>query len=249
MPDYGRLINTFCDSASTAKESALASWMQTGARNLQALGAASAAFEGPGSRQLVKLIPLFREAGRRCCMCQVLAAGGWGSAALGALLPGIDCALFAGKLADDFDNHSIIMSRIISPHQFTRTFTGLQVISRSLPGSGRLQAGKAFIEKQIAELAPMVSTAPHEAFEGSPYDHENTKLADTVALAAAHLALVLAVELTMLAQSQYGLKLEHTFDADTAEFEAAFGTQAASLAQLSAEHATLLEFVGLWPQR
>ena len=249
MPDYGSLINTFCDSASTAKESALAAWMQTGARNLQKLSAACAEFDGEGARRLQKLIPLFREAGRRCCMSQLLAAGGWGSAGLCALVPGIECALFAGKLADDFDNHSIISARSISPHQFMRTFSGLQVISRSLPCSGTLQAGKAFIEKQMAELAPVASTAEPSAYDGSAWDHERSQLSDTLALAAVHLALALAVEFTALAQSVSELRLANTFAGDKAEFEAEFGEDAKNLSQLSAEHATLLESVGLWPQK
>ncbi len=246
MPEYGPFVNDFCSNASCALEGAMASWVRISAEQIDSLAAACIRHEGEGARRVQRLAPLFREISRRLCMAHVLATGGWGSAALAALQPGIECALFAGKLADDFDNLSIISARATAPHQFTRTFTGLQIISRSLPASGSLQAAHALITRLLSEIAPEASTLAIGAVGGCDLDAEDSKLSDSVCLATAHVSLLLTAELICLTESISSLQSGLSMQAQISEFEADYAKLAAEYSEISPRHHAVLQTVGLW---
>jgi len=246
MPEYGPFVSDFCSSASCALEGAMASWVRIATEQIDLLADACLAHQGEGARRVQRLAPLFKEVSRRLRMAQVLATGGWGSAALATLQPGIECTLFAGKLADDFDNLSIISARATAPHQYTRTFAGLQIISRSLPASGSLQAASAFITKLLSEIAPEICTLPVGASGAATIGEYDSQLSDAVCLSCAHLSLLITAELIALAESISSLQTGLSVKAQISEFEADYAKLAAEYGQISPRHEALLRIVGMW---
>ena len=108
--------------------------------------------------------------------------------ATGALRPAIEAALITGKWLDDEDNVSIFLSREGNLHQFTRSFTGLAVISRSLRCSAALQIFLKKADETALSVTPAAYTALLAQATGSA---ETDGYLDTDEVLTAHLNEIL----------------------------------------------------------